>query len=439
MSGGVDVFSHIAERVVEAYEDEDPRLLEEARKAVLDTMVVAAAAPKLSSRARRVAESIASEPGSVPVLGLWRTSSLSAAVAANAFLAHSLELDDWLAPGYVHAGSVVVPVAIALAGSKPFKELLKLVVAGYEAAYLVGSLLGRNHYRVWHTTATAGSAAAAAVAVLAVSGRDPERAVAAMELALAYAGGLWGVNRARALYKPLSPAMAATRGLLAARVALVEAEPIPQLIEDVKRSYHAEGAVAKQPGRGIMLNGFKFYPACRHTHTAVEAAERLSRQLGQEGIRYVEVQVFEEAARVAGKPWPTTLREAMFSLAYLVAVALTYGRLGFEELQRGMKDPRVRRVYEAVRVSVDPAYTSMYPEKQPARVKVVTVDGRVLEEVVEHPRGDPARRPSLDELQAKAHQLAREAGDERVSRLARQIAVLGLDDTLDSAIKPLLA
>src|SRR3546814_11067691 len=44
------------------------------------------------------------------------------------------------------------------------KDLLVASVAGYEAGIRIGEFLGRSHYKVFHTTGTAG-ALAAAVAV----------------------------------------------------------------------------------------------------------------------------------------------------------------------------------------------------------------------------------------------------------------------------------
>jgi 2-methylcitrate dehydratase PrpD len=278
------------------------------------------------------------------------------------------------------------------------------------------------------------SVAAAATACLALGCDSWEQVAAAIELSLAYAGGLWSINRSRAPYKPLSPAIAAARGIIVARTALALGERVPGILADIRAYYRALPSAELPPGHGLLLNGYKFYPACRHTHTAVEAAERLSRVVEPARVVRVEVVVFEEAVRVAGKPWPTSLRETMFSLAYLVSVALTYGRLGFRELKMGMSDPRVKRLFEATRIVVEPSYTEAYPREQPATVRVVLGD-TVVEETVRVPKGDPARKPSLRDLVLKAELLSREAADRRVLALAERIARLKHDEPLDGLLE----
>ncbi len=426
----------IAERAVKAYRNVTDEALVEARKALVDAVAVAAAAAKLDPTAYRMAKEFSKGYGEHLVLGLWERSGLMESVAANAFLAHSLELDDWLAPAYVHAGSVLVPLVLGLAPRKPLGEVLRLLVAGYEVAYYVGSLLGREHYRFWHSTATAGSAAAAALAALALDGGEGEL-TAAIELALTYMGGLWSVNRAEALYKPLSPVNAALTGLVAAKAARVGKARVPGAVADACKRYHAVCRLPETDELGIMFNGFKFYPACRHTHTAIEAAERLSKQLGEDhrGVELIEVITFEEAARVAGKPWPVTLHQARFSLKFLVAVVLVYGHLGFSELKQGMSNTSVRRLYEHVKVAVSDEYTELYPDQQPTTIRLKLKDGRLLEETVYVPKGDPKRRPSLEDIVSKAAGLAKEAGDHRIAVLANAIAKAALGDTLSGAIE----
>jgi 2-methylcitrate dehydratase PrpD len=69
----------------------------------------------------------------------------------------------------VHNGSVFHPatvvfspaVAVAQALGASGQQLLAASVVGYEVGIRVGEFLGRSHYRVFHTTGTAGTLAAA--------------------------------------------------------------------------------------------------------------------------------------------------------------------------------------------------------------------------------------------------------------------------------------
>src|SRR3546814_13728951 len=77
-----------------------------------------------------------------------------------------VEQDDVHNGSVFHPAAVVFPPAIAVAQAlgRSGKDLLVASVAGYEAGIRIGEFLGRSHYKVFHTTGTAG-ALAAAVAV----------------------------------------------------------------------------------------------------------------------------------------------------------------------------------------------------------------------------------------------------------------------------------
>ena len=85
------------------------------------------------------------------------------AAMVNAASSHFAEQDDLHNGSVFHPGTVVFPPAVAVAqalGSSG-RDLLTAAVAGYEVGIRVGEFLGRSHYRVFHTTGTAGTIAAA--------------------------------------------------------------------------------------------------------------------------------------------------------------------------------------------------------------------------------------------------------------------------------------
>jgi len=88
------------------------------------------------------------------------------AAMANAAASHVAEQDDVHNGSVFHPATVVFPVA--LAGAQALgasgKQMLAAAVAGYEVGIRVGEFLGRSHYKVFHTTGTAGTVAAAATA-----------------------------------------------------------------------------------------------------------------------------------------------------------------------------------------------------------------------------------------------------------------------------------
>jgi 2-methylcitrate dehydratase PrpD len=96
--------------------------------------------------------------------GQCRHHSPMMAALANAAASHVAEQDDVHNGSVFHPAAVVFPPALAVAQSLGASgaELMAACVAGYEVGIRVGEFLGRSHYRIFHTTATAGTLAAAA-------------------------------------------------------------------------------------------------------------------------------------------------------------------------------------------------------------------------------------------------------------------------------------
>ena len=404
-----DIVSYLVDGILRAYE-RDPHPA--SRMALVDTLAVMAAAPRVYPKALQVARSIASRRGERRVFGTrLRLDPLDAAVA-GAFLAHSIEFDDWLAPGYVHAGSIAVPLAVSLGRDRSLGEVLRLVQAGYEAGLLAGSYFGASHYHYWHSTASVGVLVAASVYSLAVEGPSGQALEASLTLASAYMGGLWSVNRARALYKPVSPAYAVQTGVLAARAALSERVPLPGGLEEACRVLWGECRVKRFERLGVELNGYKFYPTCRHTHTAIEAAERLHHLVEPGSITGVRIYTYAHAVRVAGKRDPQSIEEARFSLPLLVASALIYGRIDIGILSRLLEDPKARRLAGMVELVEDSRLSKMYPGAQPSIVEVFLRSGRSISERVNLPKGDPGRGVDMADILEKARGLSAYMGED---------------------------
>ena len=94
-----------------------------------------------------------------------RSSPMMAALA-NGASSHFAEQDDVHNGSVFHPATVVFPAALATAQAvgASGREMLAAAVAGYEVGIRVGEFLGRSHYKVFHTTGTAGTVAAAAAA-----------------------------------------------------------------------------------------------------------------------------------------------------------------------------------------------------------------------------------------------------------------------------------
>jgi len=112
----------------------------------------------------RFAEEQGPADGPCEVLVSRRRSSPYFAAMVNAAASHFAEQDDVHNGSVFHPAAVVFPAALATAQALGCsgRELLTASVAGYEVGIRVGEFLGRAHYKVFHTTGTAGALAAAA-------------------------------------------------------------------------------------------------------------------------------------------------------------------------------------------------------------------------------------------------------------------------------------
>src|SRR5581483_11609833 len=167
-----------------------------------------------------LAEQMGPEDGPSEILVSRRRTSPLFAALVNGAASHVVEQDDVHNGAVFHPATVVFPAVLATAQQTGAsgKDVLTAAVVGYEAGIRIGSFLGRSHYRVFHTTGTAGTLAAAA-AVAHLLGADERVMLHALGSAGTQAAGLWEFLRDAADSKQLHTAKAAADGLLSAYIA----------------------------------------------------------------------------------------------------------------------------------------------------------------------------------------------------------------------------
>ncbi len=412
----------LASKIIEACRD--PGQVGKARIAAADTLSVAGAGYRLATHK----PAPPSSTGKALVAGSWSRAHPIEAAAVNAFYAHSIELDDWNPRGYVHAGTVVVPAALsaALEAEADMELFLRGIVAGYQAAYMVGGYLGRSHYSKWHTTSTAGLVGSTVAVRTILSDCSPSGIEGLIQVSANYAGGLWSVPRVNPALKPVSAMTAASAGYILA-VNTPEAGMGEPVLGEVCRLLSGTCTGVPQ-GYSLDYNGYKFYPTCRHTHTSIEAALRLREKLGFtiDMIDEVVVETYREAVRVAGgRGFPSSVEEARFNLGYLVALALGRGNVWFDTLHDGLSDSRITGLYKRVRIVENKDYTEMYPDYQPSTVKAKIHGAGWVSETVSLPLGDPGRGVSRRDILDKASRLSEATGDQRIYMVAEWIMESG--------------
>lgn len=402
-----------------AYEDIPAPVLRRTEDLMLDYLASALAGS--SARAVQTVAQFADAmgPASGPCENLVTRRSTSPLFAAmvNAASAHMVEQDDVHNGSVFHPAAVVFPTAIAVAQAlgRSGKELLVASVAGYEAGIRIGEFLGRSHYKIFHTTGTAG-ALAAAVAAGRLLNLDNEQMLHALGSAGTQAAGLWEFLRDAADSKQLHTSKAAVNGLISAYLAhdgFTGARHILEGPQGLAAGMSSDADPAKlTDGLGsrwaVLETSFKFHASCRHTHPAADALLQVvqSHTLSADDIASVVAHVHQGAIDVLGPVTkPTSVHQSKFSMGTVLGLIALHGRAGLPEFDAALNDPATAAFRDRVSMDLDAEVDTAYPAQWIGKVTVQTRDGKTYSGRVDEPKGDPGNTLSRQELEDKALRL----------------------------------
>jgi 2-methylcitrate dehydratase PrpD len=348
---------------------------------------------------------------------LWRR-RLPAPQAAlmNACMAHALDFDDTLDHGgSIHPGASVLGASLAVSdtlGGVSGQSLMLAVALGLDISCRVA--LDSTLDRGWHRTAAMGVFGATAAAGKLL-GLNVEQMVNAFGIAFSQAAGNRQCIVDGALTKRLQAGQAASSGVLAATLAregFTGAHNIFLGRFGFFELYQPDGYDAGRltDGLGVRFAGeqlsFKPYPCGRPQHAILDAAIAARARLGlTDPVQVASVTVAVDAATLADqfsgashKSRPTQIVEAQFALPFLIAAALTHGRVGIAEVAT-IGDPAV----------LDLAAKVEGVEGADGRVSVRLRDGSAATIAAGKPLGSPENRLSVAQLEAKFADCARNA------------------------------
>jgi 2-methylcitrate dehydratase PrpD len=367
------------------------------KRAFLDTLGVTVLGSRLEA-ARKVASialgnGVANEGASLMALG--RKADAQIAALINGTAAHAALFDDNNIPMIAHPSSPLVSSLIPLAQVRGLSgaELLLAYAVGFEVDVRLGRILNPSLYAAgWHATRVLGviGSTAACARLLQL---DPQRTAMAIGIATSMASGprqAFG-TMTMALHVGLTArdaihaALLAEAGFEADRGALdgqygffrlfAGAQDVPPLRFGGRLELLASGIT------------FKLYPSGAPTHAAVEAALALR--------LYIDNVALVERVRCKVHPWnfitlrdarPLTPLQAKVSLQYCVAIALHFGRLTEAHFsEAALSDPEIQRLMDRTNIEEDRSLPDN--GEFPAEVQVDLLDGRVLIQRCQSPRG----------------------------------------------------
>jgi 2-methylcitrate dehydratase PrpD len=408
-----------------ALESLPAEVIAQAKRCVLDLLGVALAGSgtDMAQASTRLAFTQFA-PGNATVIGAGTKLAEVGATWVNGICASALDLDDGHRLAMGHPGAAVIPTALAIAETTGASgaDLLAAVVAGYEMAVRVSVARVPRYKEHHYSTGIWGVLGSVAVAgklleldeptfhhafgIAIAHGPFPPRSGFLLDSMIKEVIGWAGVVGC-------SSAFLAREGYTGPANGLDRAgryDPA-QLVADLGDPYAIEKTY------------FKPYASCRWSHPPIDGVLQLAAEQGlrPEEMEEIHIGGFQQIT-LLDECAPASTVAAQYSVPFSIALALTYGGIGPQELTTAnLENEELLALARKVTLSVEPELDQLFPEKTVTRTTIRTGRG-AFERVVEYPRGNPENPLSDAELGEKFAWLATDVvGEERCARLGEMI------------------
>lgn len=372
----------------------------------------------------------------------------SAAAFANGAMAHALDFEDSHDASLTHPNAATIPAALAMAealGGASGRDLLTAVATGSDLVCRLGLALVANPAEFgWYTPAILGAFGATAAAGRLL-GLSPAQMLDAYSLTLCQATCSMELR-----YSPHSM-VRAVRDAFAARAGVTAALLASRGVKGFDRPFDGQAGLFAlyargqwdperlTAGLGHTFHGadvsFKPWPACRGTHSYIDAALQLRAETGvtAEMIDGIVIEV-SPVNRMLCEPaeqkrQPQTAIDAKFSLPFVIGTALHHGHVDLDLFVDGaLANPEVLTIAGKVRWRVKEDANPSSALR--GSMEIRTLRGNVYRKSIDHPKG--SLENPLDEaaLIRKFKNCARHAAaflhDDQLDETAQ--AILTLDD-----------
>lgn len=356
------------------------------------------------------------------IIGTGDKTSVTQAVLVNATAGHAFELDDAHTAASMHAGSVNVSTALALAewlGNVNGRDVLTAIVAGYEAGLRVGMAGAGNVFkRGFHSAAVCGVFAGAATASRLLD-LDEDRTQHAFGIAGSLAGGLMAAQKG-AMVKRLHAGQAAKNGAYGALLARRGFTGIANVLEAPFGGFFSamtddNELAALTVGLGsrweTLAVGFKPYATAGAIHASLMLLDTIMRDHGLAAgdIERIEVECATYCKGHVGWTYvPQGVASAQMNMYYALSVmALDRAAMIEQFREERLTDPRILDFISRIRITPDAAFDAMGNAfRYATRLRVITQTGERHERQTLHRPGSPDAPVSADQLREKFQLLA---------------------------------
>jgi len=422
--------------------------VEKTKQAVLDLLGIAirASIERESSAVVRTVVDQLGAAGKATGIGIGPRYQPHYAALLNATFAHTLDFDDTHEGGSLHPGATTIPAVLAIAEDirAGGERVIAAIVAGYDATVRISEAGGpaAQYDRGFHMTATCGTFGATA-AIANVSSASASVLENAFGINGSQAAGSLQFLENGAWNKRIHTGLTAHNAILALRFAQAGALGAGDALEGrcgFFRGY-TDGAnpqhVVRTLGERFAIDetAFKPYPSCRYSHAALDLLRDIvaEQKLVPGSVKSVRIGIPRKGLDLIGVPeaakrTPHSIVDGQFSMHFLAAVALTRGRMTWDDYAL-LGDPEIARTIERIEVYVDPEIEARFPTMA-VSVEIVTGDG-TIRRVNWTPKGEPDKPLSWDEVETKFTSLARAVYDDaHCSRIVKMVRSLELLDEI---------
>lgn len=363
---------------------------------LIDTLGVMAAGSDREPH-RKLQGLLSTGAGRATVIG--RRSPAPAAIAAvlNGTTPTVYQIDEGHRESRGHPGIHVIPAVLALAEERnaDADALLSAILAGYEVASRIGQSLGGTKPDI-HPHGNWGTIGAAVACAHLLARGHAEVIATAIDMAAAvtlYPDRLATTTGSGVHH--LYPSLGTHIGLVSAEAAFAGITATPGCLENFMAP---RSGVAFD--RDLLLSGidrdsrqwsrfnvlssyFKFWPACAHTHTVINALQALRDEVPFDArdVDRIDIRAFRAAAGLTvSRIADDNDLAARYSIPYVAAAAIIDAPYDLDSLRPEiLASPLTEALAGRVHLRHDPDLDAGYPaEGRPVHVEVRLTDGRTL-------------------------------------------------------------
>lgn len=394
-----------------------------------------------NSRPSRLCGEIVSRwggPQEATVFANNRKVPIHAAVLANCTAGRTLDYDDVHEQAHLHATVAVVPPALAISETTKVSgpEFIVSIVLGFELLARMGLALTKGPGATGMSTTYQGASLAAALVGARLLRFTPELTQNALGIAYSQMAGNQQVIREGVDLMVVQQGLSAMSGMIALEMAqkgLTGPKEVFCGRYGYFPVYHPQrydmNAFTRDLGKSweIKNTSLKPFPCCKLIHTALQAALdlRSENNLLAEEISEVRVGINIEdydmiCEPLGAKREPKTVVDAIYSVPYVLAVALVHGKIGLEDFtMKAIQRQEVLKFSKIVKPVKDASLPKVTDTGIPAWVSITLKNGKKYDCYTEAVKGSPTIPMSTEERIAKFNDCLFYAG--RSSEIGKQI------------------